>query len=495
MGKSIETSRKHPGAGDKSVTSKAPLNLSPVAQSPLATAVKLSLVVLLGGAMIGLVLAHVPNINGPPYWRWPWRRLHAWPLLLLMAAASAPLFLGQWLHERRTKRWLAIGLVMLSSFAFQMAATSQQFGGMGRIAEIVNDRIITSYFTIARTQVELNDQGKSLSSWLEIWPELMAQFPSHGQLKPPGLMLFHVAVIHAFGSGVVGQTMGGLLIAALATLAVPGTYLLIRLLASDERAAFAGASFMGLCPSLVVFCPMFDQTYPAVACAMVLAWSCAVKKQSTAWAMAFGVVLMLATFMSYILLVPGFFLATWTLLHARRYDAAHWIRLGLLSLLAIGTVGALYATLYAATGFDPIGTFHTASYFAERSLIALARPFPKHMAWDVYDFALGSGWISFLLAGFALMHRFASFSPDARRLILLGLGQVAVMASAAILPGEASRLWMLLYPFLMIAVGFELSRWPMPARLTVYALLVLITTVIVQNMLFMNLPQPPNWPN
>ena len=55
----------------------------------------------------------------------------------------------------------------------------------------------------------------------------------------------------------------------------------------------------------------------------------------------------------------------------------------------------------------------------------------------------------------------------------------------ALFPGENARLLLPMMPLLMAPIGFELSRWPLGARLTVYVCLWLITTVICQNMTFL----------
>jgi len=92
------------------------------------------------------------------------------------------------------------------------------------------------------------------------------------------------------------------------------------------------------------------------------------------------------------------------------------------------------------------------------------RPFPAHMLFDVLDFALASGWISFALVAFFLVRNgrrlFVDRSPQCR-LALVALTHMAAVAFTALLPGEAARLWMIMLPMLMAPIGIELSAWPM----------------------------------
>ena len=122
----------------------------------------------------------------------------------------------------------------------------------------------------------------------------------------------------------------------------------------------------------------------------------------------------------------------------------------------------------------------------EIDLIPLIRPFPRHILFDVLDFALGSGWISFLLVLFLLVAtgRHLFDRTPRNRFVLLALLQIGVVAGAALLPGETARLWMVLMPLLMAPVGFELATWPPRYRAVAYGCLWLMLVVICQNMTF-----------
>ncbi len=455
--------------------------------------IKLAVVLLAAAGLIVLTLRHTPGLNGADYHPWYWRNLGLWPLYGWMAMAAVPFFIGQSLcgcgqHRRRAMVVVGLMLLMASTFSLELAAISQQEPkNLGRVAAIVENAINTSYYSAAKVFVEQQAQGKGLRAWMSIFPDLMPLMVVHARYKPPGLILYYYAIIELFGSGVAGQMVGGMLIGIGTTLAVPATYALIRILGRDSNAAWCGASFMALCPALILFFPQFDQIYPTLACAMVLCWYLALENKSVGWAIAFGAVLALAAFMSYILLAMGVFLAVYTILYCGRERLAGVQSALKLGIVAILTLVSIYAALWLFTEFDPIGTFLTANRLQEQDLIPLARPFPYYVPWDIADFALGSGWISYLIVSMLLATTLRTLPLPAKRLVGLALLQVAIMAAAALLPGEAARLWMPFYPMLMTAVGFELSRWPGRYRVGVFAALWLITTVIAQNMLFLNM--------
>jgi len=445
------------------------------------------LVLLVAVVMGGLTLAHVKGINGPYYWMWPWRRLQAWKLYPLMALAAVPFFVGQWLYHRNQKVLIALALAMISTFALELAAISQEPLGLGRIGALVENSVNTSYYTAAKVLVHQQQTGIKMSEWLELYPDLLPFMQVHARFKPPGLVLYYVAIIHLFGEGVAGQMIGGLLIGAAATLAVPATYRLIRTLGRDEQAAFCGASFMALCPSLVLFFPQYDQLYPTLAVLLVLAWTACLGLERDAAAIRFGLLLTLATFMSYILLIVGYFLSVQTILFLARDGRAGLVATLRSAVIAVATVGAVYFALWACWGYDPIATYRSIAFLQEKDLIHLGRPWPLHMIWDVYDFALASGWISCVLVACLLTSGLRYLSALARTLTLISLSQIAVVAVASFLPGESARLWMLLLPFLMPAIGFELARWRPVDRLAVYLALLMMTTAIAQNMIFLNM--------
>jgi hypothetical protein len=104
---------------------------------------------------------------------------------------------------------------------------------------------------------------------------------------------------------------------------------------------------------------------------------------------------------------------------------------------------------------------------------------------------MGTGWISVPLIAWGAAAAWRSFPPRSsqRRLVFIGLLQVFMAIAVAVFPGENARLMLPIMPLLMVPIGIELSRWPARARMVVFALLVLITAAVAQNMVFLYMGQ------
>jgi hypothetical protein len=448
--------------------------------------IKLAIVVIVALVMSTLILLHVQGVNGPWYWKWSWRRLGFWPLYPLMALASTPFWVAQWMYARRPDRARrAVAMLMLATLALELAAIAcQPPGGLTRLRLIIESAVNTSYYTAATFLKDL-----APADWLAVFPQVLPDLMIHAKYKPPGLILFYYVLIRLFGVGPTAALIGGLIIAAAATLTVVATYRLVRYFGGRDDAAFCAASFMAMTPSLVLFLAQFDQVYPALAALLMLTWAVALERRRVTLAIAFGALLASALFLSYIFLVCGVFLAAFTLLFMYDHGRRGVWRAVTYSAIAVVTIVLLYLMLAAATYYDPIETTRVITELQMADLIPLERPFPRHILFDLIDFALGSGWISVVLAAFYLAHARGHVvrlfgQARAQRLVFLALLQIAVVACAALLPGETARLWMLMLPLLMAPVGLELARWPMRYRVVVYACLWLVLVATCQNMTF-----------
>ena len=56
-----------------------------------------------------------------------------------------------------------------------------------------------------------------------------------------------------------------------------------------------------------------------------------------------------------------------------------------------------------ATGFEPIATYHQITTALGHDMVGLARPFPKHIPFDLLDYLLALGWIGGVLVLMAMM--------------------------------------------------------------------------------------------
>jgi len=456
--------------------------------SPQTPKVRLTLVVLLTLVMAALVIAHVRGVNGPWYWKWGWRRL-AWWSYAAMLPPLGVFALAQRLYLRGRLR-TALAMLFAATLTLQFAAlAAQPGGGIGRLRLLVQSPRVTSYWMDASVLAAQPNLGVTgiLAAYEEITPLLHV----HGRFKPPGPLLYYTFWLRATGGNLDASAWaGGIFIALLAALSGPACYRFLNFYGRDRDAAFCGASFLSLCPALILFFPQFDQTYVPLACVILTMWGKASRDLNFRAAVVCGALLALGLFFSYIFLTLGCFIVVWWLLLLADRGTDHFWRAALNGFISMVTVVALYGLLWAATGFNPIATWSSIAREQANDLVRLARPFPAHMLFDVLDFALASGWISFALVAFFLVRNGRRLLVDRSprcRLALVALIHMAAVAFTALLPGEAARLWMIMLPMLMAPIGIELSAWPMRGRMVVYVCLWLMVAVIGQNMLFLNL--------
>jgi hypothetical protein len=460
---------------------------------PAGRPFKLAAVVALTLLISALILAHVTHVNGPWYWTWSWRRLTIW-IYPAMALAATPFALAQILWARGRRRRSALACLVASTLLLMLTAIAlQPPTGLRRIPLIVQNAAVTGYYTDAAI---LNDQPNiSTWEWLYQYPQVVPLLHHHARYKPPGLMLYYLALVQVFGKGATAALLGGLGIAIAGSLAPLATYgMLRRFTAADDApdaatddAAFAAASYLSLCPSLLLFLPMFDLTYVTIAATLLLLYARVVFNPSWRSACLFGVGMALATFLSYIFLILGFFFVVYWLTLLMDRGAAPALGAARALLFSASVCIGLYVLFFVISGFDPIATFRVISQIHDEALVDLARPFPQYLFYDVLDFILGSGYLSVLMVSYWIFARGRDAIRSHERgdrFVQVGLLQILIVAGAGLLPGEAARLWMLLLPLLMTPIGLELAGWTPRRRYILYACLWLLTVVICQNMTF-----------
>jgi hypothetical protein len=270
---------------------------------------------------------------------------------------------------------------------------------------------------------------------------------------------------------------GGLLIGLLATLCVPATYWLLRSLQIEREPAFAAASYLALTPSLVMLLPQFDQLYPILACTLIVTWIAAIQHGGTWRAIGFGIMLAVTTFFAFNLLAIGVFLLGYVLLDAQqRHSLRPLIRQ---SFIAIATFSLIYLFLWTLAGYRPIETFIVALHEQHRMQVTCNRDcWPLHLPTDLADFALGIGYIALPLILFSCLRRRL---PHVRLLALIA-AQVAIVWLTGLMRCETARLWLFMFPLILLPVGIELATWQRQHRLVVYACLWFIVLMLTQNL-------------
>jgi hypothetical protein len=438
------------------------------------------------------------GLNGSLYWLWPWRteRMVFGRLLLVMVLAVAPLAVAGYLAfgnnglAIRWRRWLAISLIVISGFAMQLAAV---FGGDGdgsldRVGLVVQSSAATSYYTDAAKLVQT---GVSTRDLLSHYPQWLDTFIGHSQVKPPGPMLFYRAWISTFGDTFATAKSAGLLIAALAALTAAATNALLLSLGYDADTAICAAMFWALCPGPIVLLPELDQLYGLFTCVIVGAWAMGLGRggstpaRASAWGAAAGLLMAIALFTTYALLVIGFILLALAIITFFFDGNAGRRRAFLMTASAASAFIAFYVFLYLASGFNPIATFTKILAIENHNLAYLHRTWPNTIGWDLLDFTLCSGWLGCLLAGMFLVG-----GPNRWRSIKTGwiaiamLAQIVIIAVAGVLPSEVTRLWIFVLPILAVPVGLELRQWDRGGRLAVFVCMWILVTTVVANIQF-----------
>ena len=438
-----------------------------------------------------LVILHVPGVNGPSFWPWPYRTLPAWPLYGLLAAAAVPFFVGQVIYHRQPRGATALALVCvaLACFAMKLASVWPHTNphSLELIQTIVEDPHTTSYYTDAAALRSAHAGG--VREWLPLYPQYMPALSLHSKTKAPGPILYWTAVIELFGVGRTATMVGGIGLGLLAVLSIPATYLLIRALTASRDAAFAGASFTALCPGFVLFFPMFDATYPILSCALVGLWAAAVERRDRRLAGLLGVVLAVTCLVTFNVLVIGIFMALYPLIVPVqlpwRERVTRALELGGIAVLVWVT---LLLLMTPAIGYDALATFASA-WRNQHELLrryAHTRPYPATIPFDLTDFALGVGYAGAVIALGFFFDRDARTTAGTRltRLSILCVAQLVVVAATGLLQLETARVWTFMLPLLMVPVGLEMRTWGWRARTCVYAATWFATAAVAQNVKF-----------
>jgi hypothetical protein len=429
---------------------------SSVAWVALATATTVAVSL---GALFEL---QVPGSNGPSYWRWSFlaREPTRFAAVVLPAIGLAVV---AWRARRRPRGharaligltlaflWLELGMVGLDDHQYDLR----------RVARIVASPTATSYWTAALDLLATHRTG-----WLEHWHAWMPTWPLHARNKPPLPVLFYAAM-HALADR-EGALIGGLLILLTTTCVLPVTYRVALRLGLTPSAALRSAGVAGLCPTLSLIAPEFDQIYPLITLVAIAAWWDALRRGSALGACSTGLALFVATSFAFHLAVLGLPLAVLAVLEVRDRRAVRGV--ARLAAIALGTFLLAHLILRMATRYDVIAVFRealadrrTMSAYAE-SVGSASRLF------DLTDFALGLGWPTAIVALGALTENGAG-DRSARHLAIAGWTTVLALAMLRLLPTETARTWAFLMPLFFPAAGAWLDRrTPLQRRLFVVA--------------------------
>jgi methylthioxylose transferase len=280
--------------------------------------------------------------------------------------------------------------------------------------------------------------------FVDRFAELVPSLPVHAAGHPPGLLL----VLHALGIDSPGG-MAALCI-GVGALSAPLTYLVARAVLEEERARIA-ALLLAIAPGALLFgASSADAVYLTLG--LLAAWPLAAGRR-----VAGAVALAVGSFFAWSLLAVG----AWAAIVTWRRDG--WrAALILAAVCGVGLV-AFYALLYAATGFDPVGTLRSTEE-VYRAGIASSRP---------YWFWLFGSPVAFLVV-LGLPITWLALRALARgdRLALAIFAVIAVAAVGGFTKAETERIWLFLAPFVCLAAATErVPLRPVLAALAVQAVL------------------------
>jgi hypothetical protein len=428
------------------------------------------------------------RLNGTDYHRWVWRESPGGWRYALFAGLSLPFFAAQCLIRRRPHRSaVALALMMLTSASLMgaMIILQQQPASLGGITRVIESPIHFGYFYDAERLLE---KGISPAQTLADYPRLCGSFSLHPRIKPPGPILLNSLVISLFGPERPGELAIAILIGLCAAASIPAVYFFVSEFTGDVESALAAASYFALCPALLLMFPQFDQCYALLTAALAIIWRRALARNSAYLAGQFGLIFAMALLFTYLPAVLVIFFGGYALIRRSQGEAA-WHGIARLTIVAMICFAAFYAVLWLATGFNPINSFRACwanqalNMRLMQSLGYLPRLWPGTTPGDFKDFALGSGWISYLIAAMFFVHVTAA----RRRVLILAalcLGQVIAVGLLGLIRCETTRVWIFMLPLLMLPVGVELARWRFAWRLGVYAALLALTIASWHSMTF-----------
>jgi 4-amino-4-deoxy-L-arabinose transferase-like glycosyltransferase len=434
-------------------------------------------------ALTTLVLLHAPNLNGPDYWQWAWRRVP--PLLWYgaMLVAAIPALLAVVIHLcRGNSGFSPILLLMLAVVAMKLASVAavRPPTGANLIADIVKSPEVTSYFTDAAAL-------GNFPGWLANYHEFLYFTGLHTQSKPPGPVLYWSGIIELFGFNDRAAVIGGVMLGVISAFSILATWWMVNLLTGTRDAGFLAAAMLALCPGFVLFFPMLDPAYIILACGLIGLWHLTVKRDSYVLAVAFGAVLWLTTLTSYPLLSLGPLLFVLGFITSKRKPSQVMLATVRHGLIALLVVVVLYIAMWYFTGFDPMATFRTA--WANQHLFLARheadRRWPATVPWDLLDFFLGAAWLPAILATIYLLRAIRQ-REEHLALVAVCLAQPLLVALSGMIQSETARVWNFMLPLLLLPAALELSRWNRGERITFFACMWLLLAVIGQNMTFIN---------
>ncbi len=418
-----------------------------------------------------LALVRFPGVNGPWYWPWRYTGHDPSPFFALAAAAGVAVCWATGLRERpRMAVATLVGVHWVLVFSFIALSTH----GMETVKNRVEHPDITSYYTEA---ARVDDVGRFLDEYDQRLPGMIG----HTQTHPPGPILYYVFFMKLAGEE-NGAYVGGLFLGLLGGLSVVFAYSLGAALAGSA-AGLAAAATWAVLPGVVLMLGSFDAVYPAFTLLLLGLWGRALAGSLRA-AAGFGAALFVALLCTHSFLTLGIAFLAMGAAPVWFGDRGAPLRFARASVAGGGVALGLFAVFYFATGYDPVGALTTSMRIQEGLAGVWNRPWTSTVVWDVYDFFLASGWVTFGAFALFWLRGFRGASVELKSFAVAAAATLLIVNLSGLLRAETARVWLFLQPFAITLVGVELARWSEGRRYLFYAALLFALAVLRARMAF-----------
>jgi len=281
-----------------------------------------------------------------------------------------------------------------------------------------------------------------LDRFAELVPAEPVHVAGHGPLLP--------LLMHWLGLGTPARLAAFCIVAGV--LAVPVAYATARLVLGTEAGARLATLLFAVAPGALLFAvTSADAVY--LLAALLAAWG--LSGRTWAARTAGAVALAVASAFSWSLLAVG----AWAAIVRLRHDG--WRSALALCVLCGAALLAWFGLLYAATGFDPIGTIRSTAQ-VYRLGIASARPY-----WFWFT---GSPTAFLVVLGLPISWYALRGLAAGRTLALAVFAVIAVAMVLGLTKAETERIWLYLAPLVCFAAATQLAGRDRAVRVVVVAL-------------------------
>lgn len=356
------------------------------------------------------------------------------PLLLISLAAAAPLLRG----AGGTMTFLAGGFA--AALVARLGLSLLRDGADGWYAIFGSDPEAANEYLPALPALH----ALGLRDFLDRFAELSPTLPIHPSAHPPGLLVLLDWV------GIDSARALATLVILAGTATVPLTYALARRLALPADRSRVAAMLIAFSPAALLY---GVSSADALFAALGLAAACMLVGSGVASWLGGALALAFASFFSWALLAVGAFAAIVQVLTRGPRRALTMVA------IAAGVIAGAYLALYAATGFDPLGSIRAAGD-AYGLGIANARP---------YLFWLLGSPVAFAVALGLPTAWYAARSLGSGNAAAVALAVIVVIAVAVgVTKAETERIWLFMGPLAAVPAA---SIVPLRRALAICALL------------------------